>query len=590
MKWLAITVMVLGFVYQPGTVQGQSELIDSLKSIPSQKEQLSFLEKYMNQYVYSDPPKSIQVAFQYDSIARQAGDIRVTAKAMNLLGMAHYVTGQYDQSFEYYVEAIKLEEYLENPKDRARLRNNLATCYQIRGDIEKSIEYYESALTIYEAESDSLWIANINGNLGLLLLNGKEIEKAEPKIRRALDYYQNHDQPVYEGYTLLNLGNLLVEKKVYEESIATYKKAMELVPDNINPLVGAAANSGTGIAYSRMGEYNSAILFLKMGLKISEQIDHKEQIKICHQELALIYERLNNPSLALNHFKKYSAYKDSMFTIEQDAKMVEALTKYESEKQEQEIALLNSQNETVEARLTGITRLLIFFGVALLILSILIYRLIHLNKKVKQSAAEKDTLLREIHHRVKNNLQVISALLTLQSSYVKDKQASEALREGQDRVQSMALIHKDLYQHDNLKGVNTKDYLEKLIDNLVESYKVDTEHIQLDLDIESIWLDVDTMIPMGLMINELISNALKHAFGDQNHGLLSISLKERANQLVLKIADNGSGYSNFEQQNSKSFGYSLINSFAKKLKADIAYPGSDGFQIEMRINEYVKAA
>ena len=211
-------------------------------------------------------------------------------------------------------------------------------------------------------------------------------------------------------------------------------------------------------------------------------------------------------------------------------------------------------------------------------------------EQLKIAVEEKDTLLKEIHHRVKNNLQVISALLTLQSKYIKDDQAIEALREGQDRVQSMALIHKDLYQHDNLKGVNTKDYLEKLVDNLIDSYSIDDEDIMLELDIESIWLDVDTMIPMGLMVNELISNALKHAFSGQNNGALHIQLKEIDNQLILNIKDNGKGFDNFEIQKSNSFGYSLIESFAKKLDAEMNYKFEDGFGIDIIVNRYTKAA
>ena len=208
------------------------------------------------------------------------------------------------------------------------------------------MEYFESALAIYETEKDSLWIANINGNLGLLLLNGKELEKAEPKIRKALNFYEKNGQTIYEGYTLLNLGNLLVEKEAYKESLPVFKKAIERIPDSINPLVPAAANTGIGVAYSRMNQYRNAESYLRKGLIMSETIKHQEQIKVCYQELALLYENHNKPNLALDHYKKYSTLKDSFFTIQQDEKMVEALTKYESEKKEQEIALLNSQNET----------------------------------------------------------------------------------------------------------------------------------------------------------------------------------------------------------------------------------------------------
>ena len=203
---------------------------------------------------------------------------------------------------------------------------------------------------------------------------------------------------------------------------------------------------------------------------------------------------------------------------------------------------------------------------------------------IKKSHDEKDTLLREIHHRVKNNLQVISALLTLQSRHLKDTQAKIALKEGQDRVQSMALIHKDLYQHDNLKGVNTKEYLGQLANNLVDSYKLDD--LQLSLDIDEITLDVDTMIPLGLMVNELISNALKHAFSKNEKGHLSLSLKKKQGVLLLKIRDNGRGAVTKDLLESKSFGYSLVKSFARKLDADLIIKNDNGLSVELSIKNF----
>jgi len=154
----------------------------------------------------------------------------------------------------------------------------------------------------------------------------------------------------------------------------------------------------------------------------------------------------------------------------------------------------------------------------------------------------------------------------------------------------MALIHKDLYQHDNLKGVNTQFYLEQLIENLFNSYKIQEEEVQLELKIEAIWLDVDTMIPLGLMINELLSNAIKHAFLEQHDGILSISLKDKIDHLELIVKDNGKGVDDISEMESKSFGYSLVQSFAKKLDAKIEYKNEQGFTLRMVIKEYKKVA
>ena len=209
------------------------------------------------------------------------------------------------------------------------------------------------------------------------------------------------------------------------------------------------------------------------------------------------------------------------------------------------------------------------------------------NKIINKSLEEKNVLLREIHHRVKNNLQVISALLELQTKYVTDEGTVAALRRGQDRVESMALIHKDLYQHDNLSGVNTKIYFEKLTSNLLESYQVEDGKISIETDIEPLLLDVDTMVPVGLLINELISNAIKHAF-DSKGGKVFIKLEEKNDVLHLLVEDNGKGFTGTET-NKQSFGYSLIKSFVRRLEAHMQIDHSVGTRIMIKIKSYHKS-
>lgn len=129
-----------------------------------------------------------------------------------------------------------------------------------------------------------------------------------------------------------------------------------------------------------------------------------------------------------------------------------------------------------------------------------------------------------------------------------------------------------------------------MIQNLLSSYNINSDTIKLQLDIESIWLDVDTMIPMGLMVNELISNSLKHAFAQTNDGELNITLKEINDQLLLSVSDNGPGIADFSSNSKGGFGKSLIDSFSKKLNADLSYNNDDGLTIMMKIKDYKKAA
>lgn len=150
--------------------------------------------------------------------------------------------------------------------------------------------------------------------------------------------------------------------------------------------------------------------------------------------------------------------------------------------------------------------------------------------------------MKEIHHRVKNNLQIISSLLDLQSLTIQDAQASEAVKESRNRVHSMALIHQNLYNEGNIKGIQIENYINHLAENLFQSYNIQPGKVKLKTDIEQIDLDVDTVIPIGLILNELLSNSLKYAFTNKEAGIILVKLKQLNGSLLLEVKDNGAGF------------------------------------------------
>ena len=192
----------------------------------------------------------------------------------------------------------------------------------------------------------------------------------------------------------------------------------------------------------------------------------------------------------------------------------------------------------------------------------------HETEKAKSSLKEKEVLLREIHHRVKNNLQVISSLLSLQSQYVTDKDALRMFKETQNRVRSMALAHEKLYQSENLAEINCSDYIERLADGLYRSYGINPKDIELNIDVKNISMDIDRAIPCGLVINELISNALKHAFPPQwrKKKKIKISLhKKETGELVLIVKDNGIGIpKELDFRKTESLGLRLVTALAEE--------------------------
>ncbi len=179
-------------------------------------------------------------------------------------------------------------------------------------------------------------------------------------------------------------------------------------------------------------------------------------------------------------------------------------------------------------------------------------------EKIKQSLKEKEILLREIHHRVKNNLQVISSLLSLQSDYAKNTKNVQVLKDSQDRIRSMALIHENLYQSEDLANVDFKRYITTMVHGLFRSYRI-AGNIALKIDIEDISLGIDTAIPCGLIINELVSNSLKHAFPEGKRGEISVSIYSAKRSIELIVADNGVGIpEDIDFKTTKTLGLHLV--------------------------------
>jgi PAS domain S-box-containing protein len=209
-------------------------------------------------------------------------------------------------------------------------------------------------------------------------------------------------------------------------------------------------------------------------------------------------------------------------------------------------------------------------------------------EQIKASLREKEILLREIHHRVKNNLQIISTLLYLQSGYIKDKEAFEMFKESQNRLKSMALIHDKLYQFKDLGKIDIAEYIRELATDLFHSYGVKPDGVKLKIDVHEVLLGVDTAIPCGLIINELVSNSLKHAFLDGREGTIRIELLRSVNEntFILIVSDNGVGFpKDLDFRNTETLGLQLVITLVEQLKGTIELDRSRGTEFTITFAE-----
>jgi two-component sensor histidine kinase len=197
--------------------------------------------------------------------------------------------------------------------------------------------------------------------------------------------------------------------------------------------------------------------------------------------------------------------------------------------------------------------------------------------RLKESLADKEVLLKEVHHRVKNNLQVIASLLRLQAGAFEDGPLAIPLRESQNRVESMAMIHEQLYQTGDLREVDLAEHATLLLNNLLRSYGFDDGRISGHVSMEALPLGVDRAIPTGLILNELISNALKHAFPDGRAGSVWIEGARKAGRIELTVRDDGCGlHGKTESQERKTLGLQIVTILTRQLKGKLEVESKSG--------------
>lgn len=199
------------------------------------------------------------------------------------------------------------------------------------------------------------------------------------------------------------------------------------------------------------------------------------------------------------------------------------------------------------------------------------------NELLSSSLREKDVLLKEIHHRVKNNLQLISSMIKLQSNYIKDKNTLNIYNETYNRVRSIGIIHEILYKSEDLSMISIPQYIRNLVTHLINSFGTNEGSVKLSINLENIFLDMDTTILCGLIINELVSNSLKHAFPEGRTGEICISFLEEDDKYTLKVSDNGIGMPEiFDYQSDETLGLKIVNTLAWQLKSLVEIERSSG--------------
>ncbi|MDF1698822.1 MAG: histidine kinase dimerization/phosphoacceptor domain -containing protein [Saprospiraceae bacterium] len=526
---------------------------------------------------------------------KSIGNQRKIAKTYTGLATTYLRNSYFEKSQNASFEAIKLYEKLEDEQGVAEAYKSLARNFELQDQPEQSIKFANQAIQIFEQNEDhynhsiTLWsLIKSHRHLGQFDLS----IKAANKCINLVDTYIPDELAIKtRGYSFR--GDTEAEMGDYDKALISHYKALEIVEGaiGVDRPASKTYRSPIGTDLYHLGRPEEALPHQLAGIEGNLGLGVKS-IWTEYYEVSETYKELGNFEKALEYADKANKEKFAMLDEKVQNLESEAVVKYETGKKDQALALQEqqlSQQNKIQI-LTGSVAAMLA-----LLLGILFFNY-RKNKKItlalEKKNIENEVLLKEIHHRVKNNLQTISSLLSLQSESISDKNAFDAVQESKNRVASMAQIHQKLYQGENLAAVEMRDYFETIGKAIIDSFGQKAENVSLKIDMLEIELDVDTAVPIGLITNELITNSIKHAFHNDEKGQISIALTQEDNgMLKLFIADDGQATLSDSSSNKNSgFGTLLIQLLTTQLGGKLEKSSDDGTSTMIQFPSLEKSA
>ncbi|GMN06087.1 hypothetical protein MTsPCn5_14760 [Croceitalea sp. MTPC5] len=485
-------------------------------------------------------------------VKRDDIDLELKIRYHTVLMVLHRYLNENTKAIFYAEKAYQFSKASKFHDNHLTLIINLWDLYRLEGDSKTSQKYGEEAIAFFEKHPIERLEYHINYNGARMFVEKREYDKAEIFYLKNLSLVKAKKDSTSVAQAYTDLGEFYVEINQYAKGRRALKNAESLLQN---------------------------VLLDTQGMVMRYQI---------YEYLSSVDSALGDATSSLYHYKRYVAFRDSLKIKEQKQHMVEMELAYESDKKDREIRLLSTKNE-VQRLKAGQDRnlrigLIIGGALALLLLGVtygkyrtknrVLTTIAQQKAAIEEKSRENEMLVREIHHRVKNNLQITSSLLNAHTHSSKhDERVNQIIQESQNRIRSMALIHQNLYSSNNFSKVETTSYFNNLIENFRQSYARAHKYVRFKSEIQPGEIKMDLAVPLGLMLNELVTNAFKYAFREPRmDATITIDFKmgPEGESFDLKVSDNGSGMPDgFDMDASGSFGLQMVRGLVAQLKGNI---------------------
>jgi len=589
---------------------------------------------------FDDANKSLLEGLE---VSLKNDNFKQIAKLYTDLGNLRLKTGNTNQAIKFYTKSLEIAEKHNFIVQKARAKINISQIHEAQGNYKLSLKVLQEVLSICEKNKLVGFLSSVYGSLGDVNLNIKEYESAEKNYKLALGFAEKLENSNKKIESLAKLGRLKQEQDSLNSATQYFKKSLKIASKKELPALKAEVLSSLSSNKLKQKKYHEALKYVIESINLFEEYSIQENLgeayliaaqvykelgrknlsktyfQKCYdiaflnnnfnmlntvtQSLAVVFEEKGNKRMALKYYKefiKYNAQKRDDDDVKEIIK-IELNANYrnkavlDSLSKINEISLLrfeHSRNETSSLYRTYFAYAGI--GILSIILVFVVYffeqkrkSAVILSKKnrvIAQVLKDKEILLKEVHHRVKNNMQVVSSLLKLKSINTNEKLAKIALVDSQKQIDSMLLIHQKMYQNEDYERVCIVDYCQDIVALLLNP--IETQKDVFVVNGEALFIHIEQAQTLGFIIHELIANSLKHAWDKNQPKRIELTFKKINNEFQFEYSDNGKGMpSDFNLEKAKSFGTKLIYSLVKRqLLGSIELSYKEGIHIRIKFD------
>lgn len=580
--------------------------------------------------------EGLKTAIKYNNFKR-------IVEANGNLGNLNNTIGQRNKAIDYHLKSLDIAQQHDIKVAQARAKINLGEIYEIQGNYKSSLTAFEDALIICKKNSFSGYKSSIYESLGNIHLAIKEYNTAQRNYQTALYFAKRFNNNNRKIRSLRKLGQLYNELDSLKIAEKYFRKALKYATDKKTPLHEAQLMSDLAHNALKENRFQKALKHSIKSISIFEKHDIKENRDKAYLIAAQIHEQLNNKTLqkkylqqsydlaivnqnisilkltskgladisqknrnwklASKYFKEYIAYSSKKRNENEVKEVLRIQLKNDyknkaiadSLKKANELNLIKAQHQTKVTK-TKLQTYYAYSGIIVLCL-VLLFVIYFFNQKrktavifakknkiISQALKDKEILLKEVHHRVKNNMQVVSSILQLKSVNTKDPIAKAALLDSQKRIDSMQLAHQKMYQKGNYEEICIHDYCNDLVTLLLQP--IATTHDVFEVKGKSLWLHVEQAQTLGFIIHELITNSLKYAWQADEPKHIMISCVQNNNNIHFEYSDNGLGMpKDFNLETANSFGMKMIHALSvRQLLGNITVENTSGITVKINFN------